>query len=1167
MKQSTKTTLAAAFLILAAFFGAALFRTPESPSNETASSTPISATELTPRIQAQTEQLLEKAEQEQTDRAELVELAQIRREYMRRLIEEAPQKALEQAISYADYHSLPPEVQALTETPFTQTVDYSLAVVCDHDPATPQYQHSIRYEDGTRSTISPTPVSRLSISKSGLPVQGIRLDDTSVVRPETFQTIDAENLNWATSNLPLANFDPTRDFLTNQPIAGDPIHAISGGFLFRFANEENLSQLATQLAALDARPGLSIGSPALIETIRQEAAPFSQNNFFAIQAAAVTPPTDEVRDYLIIRVEFSDVTGTPFTQPELETVVDTLVAPKLAEFSYNKTTIDVTVSSSAYTLAEVGSYDNVFTIYDEAVAAYIADGNSNPETQYDHISINFPRLGLPWEGFATIGGQEQWLNGRVRPSTILHELGHNYGLSHASYWQYDATNSASTDPVDITGTSEDYGDPFDVMGDGDIANGHFHIAAKQYLGWIDNSNWQTLETPADSGTYRIYRFDSADATGLQGLRIAKSETSDYYWVGYRKRYSGIPTLASGAYLIWENRTSLPDTPANNNNRCWLIDTTIDSPDGKVDAGLALGHTYSDPDSNLHITPLATGQDSTGDYLDVRVNIGAFTGNQSPTGTLTASESGEARTPTSFSFSGSDPDNDQLSYYWNFGDRTVETNSNSIEHLFPHGGDFTLKLTVSDTKGGTYTEQANIVVSDPTKELTSRVSNTTADLNTLAANESFVVAGGAGGTFLRSADGATWTNQSLNGFVQNVRIADIIWSGTEFLAVGSDFDSQLNDWVGIHFSSPEGAIWTPIYRTNSTAGTWGFTSIATNPENDTVVIVRNDARLQVKDSDDTWHEVDLGLNGVAWLSVQNPATILWTGSSFLLGGYDQSQPGVQNRLVLFQSSDGLNWTNIATTSGFTSDKGMKELTLLNGQLLGSGFKTRLAYSADDGLSWSSNRKGEIYRADMYAYGNGVYSVHGVIDNPVPDGQPETGEEDTPQDFISTDAQNWWPTGAPQASYNDRIFFADTFISIGAAGLIHQSNPFILADNSPFNAWIVGFTTDVASQGTRDNPDNDWAPNFLEYALGSDPTDFASVPAAPSLRYTEDGRITVAISRLAITDVDLTLEISTDLETWTATTTTATVDTELLLELTTAQSYADAEKLFIRIKASQ
>lgn len=1139
-------TLAVAALLVTFF---TWDRTEPQPEDSPPLATPNESLALS--ISSASEQLLEmRAEQFEPSSPSLLELATQRRDSMKQLMKLDPDAALELAFSYREYHQLPAEIQALSERPFTQKADYQVLAVCFDKHHHSHHQYSIKTEDGVRHEVFPTKQNRLKLSKDAVPLQGIELDGYAVVRPTIFQRLADADLDWALDRLPLANSDPQTDFLTGAPLGESPVHAISGGYLFKFQDEQSFNSFESRLQNLDKRPGLGIGSPALLASLGKAATPFSEASFFSQQESAALPPPNEVRDFLIIRVDFQDRNGSPFSKQELEDLVNNTVAPTFVRYSYNKTTVDVEVTDTVFRLGNFEPYtSDTNKLYDDAIAAYIEAGNTNPRFEYDHIAISFLDLDYTWAGLASIGGQAQWLQGEVNPSTIVHELGHNYGLSHASYWVHDTNNPTSINPVDPSGENEEYGDPFDVMGDGEIDAGHFHMPAKQHLGWIENSDWDSLTSEADSGTYRIYAFDDVSATGLQALRVRKSGSSEHYWVGFRQAYPGISTFDRGAYIVWQR-------PGSSNNRSWLVDTTPLSADGKNDSGLAVGRTYSDTQAGLHITTLAKGQDSNGNYLDIAVNIGSFAGNQAPNGTLTASESGVARTGIPFSFVGTDPDGDPLSYHWDFGDGTVEISNASVDHEFPVGGTYTLTLTVSDRKGGSSVHQATVEVSDPITQITNRSSGTTRDLTALAANDTVIVAGGSGGTYLRSTDGETWTSHNPSGFRGNHTTYQIIWTGNSFIAVGVDFNNS--QWVGIVYSSDDGIIWTEELRTTETVGNWGFVSIAEDPNSNTTVIVQSDGKLRVRDSQGNFTVVDFGLQNDGW---KNEASVVWTGSSFVLGAYDFSQSEFSERLTIYRSPDGTNWTKVeASESGLLGWYGLSKLAYLNNSLIGSGFGSGIVYSSDHGESWRNNSANTDNRAEAFAYGNGIYSLHGEL-------KIENGSSEVSQDFLSTDGRNWQPAGDPGFAFNDRIFFADTFISVGDNGLIVQSEEFFPPVQSPFEAWIVGFTTNLSDQGALANPDFDWAPNFLEYALGSDPTDGTSIPSAPALRFLEDGKIAVDINRLSKTDVTLSLESSTNLVEWDPLPTTTSTDTDLLLTLTTTQSFAANTQLFIRIKASQ
>ena len=83
----------------------------------------------------------------------------------------------------------------------------------------------------------------------------------------------------------------------------------------------------------------------------------------------------------------------------------------------------------------------------------------------------------------------------------------------------------------------EYGDVYDVMGDGMLDKAHFHMGAKNYLGWLTNAQVSNADSASDNGTFRIYAFDNASATGKQALKVSKDGTSEYYWLGYRSSLS------------------------------------------------------------------------------------------------------------------------------------------------------------------------------------------------------------------------------------------------------------------------------------------------------------------------------------------------------------------------------------------------------------------------------------------------------------------------------------------------------------------------------------------------------------------------------------------------------------------------------------------------------
>ena len=75
---------------------------------------------------------------------------------------------------------------------------------------------------------------------------------------------------------------------------------------------------------------------------------------------------------------------------------------------------------------------------------------------------------------------------------VAHEIGHTLGLARANFWN---TGGVSTTGG---GASQEYGDPWDVMGTG-IPDVHFNITAKTQLAWLPDAQfWDVKQSGTDT---------------------------------------------------------------------------------------------------------------------------------------------------------------------------------------------------------------------------------------------------------------------------------------------------------------------------------------------------------------------------------------------------------------------------------------------------------------------------------------------------------------------------------------------------------------------------------------------------------------------------------------------------------------------------------------------
>ena len=995
-----------------------------------------------------------KFDTEKSNRAlveEGIELAKARRVFFEKEIIESPRKALSRALSYAEYDALPPEIQEIVEKPISVEADLDIlpienlqSNISDQgDIASIQYQengenfyHRVTLF-GDRKNI---------LSKQSLAVQGIRLGKIAAIRDDAFQALTATDVDWAKKTLPIGNSDIARDHFTQASIDSDPVVAVSQGKAYYFSARENIRQLNIAINQLEIKAG---PKSHLLQQSRFAASGAAISSGSSLQEVLApfileaSPWTETNKKVFFIRIDFSDEVGESITQAALASRLNGSVAAQIADFSYGKTTIEGAVDGS---LVEVSAqvvrvpglstyYKNLDlnsnstpgsgALYTAAIAEFNLLNTGVNLDDFDIVGIHFAEIGLGYAGLATIGGSKHWLQNTSSSKVIVHEFGHNYGLSHANYW--DTSGSS----VVGAGSELSYGDIYDTMGSGE---GDFHIQAKSRLNWIPTTEWLDVSS---SGSYRIHRFDQGTLnTNNKALRLTKG-IDEYYWLGYRRDFTSNNVLQKGAYIIWQGP---------NSNRSMLIDTTPGSLDGKNDAGISLGRTYSDPTASLHITPTTVGGSGDDEWIDIEINIGAFSGNQDPVVSLTAPSALNARQALSFSAGASDPDGDTLAYAWDFGDGVIHTNTGSVEQTWTVGGSYTVSVTVSDMKGGVATDTLNVTVTDPVttwSDRTSNVSDSLVDIatdgNTAIAITNFAVIG--------STDGVTWTQldarqTSGTGLGYNTYLYSIIYDGNQWVAVGQDHNGS---WEGAIYTSPNGSDWTQRHL-----GGDKLRSIASSGSI-LVAVGDNGAALRSADGGNTWTPVPSNVSTKLINITYGNSTFVAVGNQYISGDLS----------AMTTSSDGLTWTNITSQSGVAAAAGYNSLEYLNDKFVGSGYNSKLGYLENSGssafISTRSNR--EVTPAMMY--GAEIYFAAGI-------NQSDSGND---IDLVSLDGKSWFvsPSTSSVDNRNSGVFFKNTFITVGKGGSIRQSGVMTVA------------VSDADSDGQDDSREAS-VPNAAGAALG-------------------------------------------------------------------------------------
>jgi PKD repeat protein/methionine-rich copper-binding protein CopC len=134
-------------------------------------------------------------------------------------------------------------------------------------------------------------------------------------------------------------------------------------------------------------------------------------------------------------------------------------------------------------------------------------------------------------------------------------------------------------------------------------------------------------------------------------------------------------------------------------------------DGSKGTGREIAHAYSAAGS---FSVSVTVSDNRGGSNTASAQVEVSTANRTPTAHPGGPYSGRVGLPIAFSAAqSSDPDGDQLTYAWSFGDGGSRTGAQP-QYTFSTPGTFTVALTVADGNGGTHTAtvSAAIAAADP-----------------------------------------------------------------------------------------------------------------------------------------------------------------------------------------------------------------------------------------------------------------------------------------------------------------------------------------------------------------------------------------------------------------------------------------------------------------------
>ena len=295
----------------------------------------------------------------------------------------------------------------------------------------------------------------------------------------------------------------------------------------------------------------------------------------------------------VLLLNFTNNTSQPWTQSAVRNVVfdgSGSVAAYYADASYGQ----LTMTGDVFGWYSIPDDDAGCDYTGWGSLARTAATNAGVNlSSYTNIVYAWPYSGTcGWAGLAYLPGRDSFINGYMNLRVVGHELGHNFGVHHASTLNCVAAGVRVT--FGGTCTADEYGDPYTIMGS--ASTYHHNNWHRAQFGWM------SMQTVSTTGTYSLAPAESSSGSVSRLLRVARGDGT-YLNLEFRQpgglfeTFSGSSSVATGVSI-----RIAPEVSSLIQSR--LLDMTP-ATGTFADAALAVGATFTDPLTNVTFKTLST----------------------------------------------------------------------------------------------------------------------------------------------------------------------------------------------------------------------------------------------------------------------------------------------------------------------------------------------------------------------------------------------------------------------------------------------------------------------------------------------------------------------------------------------------------------------------------